>query len=318
MRSFVLSEADTERELREVQAYFRLPSIGLVEKDLYVVRAIATIAQVDAAPFILVFGGGTALARAHKLVKRMSEDVDFKIVPLPGAPVSRTKLRQQLGALRDRVTSALQAAGFAVDPTDTSNPRSRNESRYTIWQLPYGSTISGEEGLRPTIQVELTFAPLRLDTVEKPVSSFVAEAFARPPEVAGMSCVNLSETAAEKLVSLTRRTAMERAGLSRDPDPTLVRHIYDLHAMREYIDMDQLTRLVPLIAAADAQEFKNQYPAYAADSAAETQAAIAALRTDPIYRRRYDDFLSAMVYGDPYEFDLALGTVLLLADATIK
>jgi len=188
-----LSEADTERELREVQAYFRLPSIGLVEKDLYVVRAIAAIAKVDAAPFSLVFGGGTALARAHKLVKRMSEDVDFKIVPLPSAPVSRTKLRQQLGAMRDRVTTALQAAGFAVDPTDTSNPRSRNESRYTIWQLPYGSTISGEEGLRPTIQIELTYAPLRLDLVQRPVSSFVAEAFGRTPEIASTPCVTINQ-----------------------------------------------------------------------------------------------------------------------------
>ena len=69
---------------------FRLPSVGLVEKDLHVVRAIAALAAIDAAPFALVFGGGTALARAHSIVRRMSEDVDFKIVPLPAAPVSRS------------------------------------------------------------------------------------------------------------------------------------------------------------------------------------------------------------------------------------
>jgi hypothetical protein len=34
--------------------------------------------------------------------------------------------------------------------------------------------------------------------------------------------VSITETAAEKLVALTRRTAMQLAGLSRDPDPTLV------------------------------------------------------------------------------------------------
>jgi hypothetical protein len=62
-----------------------------------------------------------------------------------------------------------------------------------------------------------------------PVSSFVAEATNRQPEVPQLACVGLTETAAEKLVSLTRRTAMEMAGASRDPDPTLVRHIYDLH-----------------------------------------------------------------------------------------
>ena len=74
---------DALRELREVQAYFRLPGIGLVEKDLHVVRAIAAVAAIDASPFSVVFGGGTALARAHKFIRRMSEDVDFKIVPGP-------------------------------------------------------------------------------------------------------------------------------------------------------------------------------------------------------------------------------------------
>ena len=38
-------------------------------------------------------GGGTALARAHKIIRRMSEDVDFKIVPRPAAAVSRWVLR---------------------------------------------------------------------------------------------------------------------------------------------------------------------------------------------------------------------------------
>src|ERR1700732_4920435 len=40
----------------------------------------------------------------------------FKIVPAPAAPVSRSTVRQSLGALRDRITQALQAAGFAFDP----------------------------------------------------------------------------------------------------------------------------------------------------------------------------------------------------------
>ena len=76
------------------------------------------LAALDAAPFTLVFGGGTALARAHKLIRRMSEDVDFKIVPTPAAPVTRSGLHRQRSALRDRVTAALQAAGFAFDPKD--------------------------------------------------------------------------------------------------------------------------------------------------------------------------------------------------------
>jgi hypothetical protein len=309
---------DAQRELREVQAYFRLPSVGLVEKDLHVVRAIAALASIDAAPFTLVFGGGTALARAHRIVRRMSEDVDFKIVPLPAAPVSRSILRQRLGRLRDQVTQALQGANFAFDPRDPARTRSRNESRYTVWQLPYAAESGAGEALRPTIQIELTYAPLRQAPVLLPVSSFVAEAYGRPPEVPRIACVGVTETAAEKLVALTRRIAMELAGLSRDPDPTLVRHIYDLHLMQGHIDPGQVVALARDIAAADAKEFRNQYPAYAADIAGETRKALDALCADPAYRSRYRDFVSAMAYGERPEFDVALASVVVLVGQTIQ
>jgi len=63
--------------LRSVQEYFGLPSPALVEKDFYVVKALAAIAaiEVEALHVRLVFGGGTALSRAHRLIRRMSEDI---------------------------------------------------------------------------------------------------------------------------------------------------------------------------------------------------------------------------------------------------
>jgi len=295
--------------LRPVVDFFGLPSTATVTKDFYVVQAIKALASVDASPFTLVFGGGTALARAHKLVKRMSEDVDFKIVPPPSVSISLSKRRKLLSELRKRVNEALHAAGFAFDPADETTTWSRDANTYSVWHLPYGGGVGDARALRPTIQVEMTHAPLRLASVEKPVSSFVAEAYSKSPEVASIPCVSLTETAAEKLVSLTRRTAMERAGLSRAIDPTLVRHIYDLHAMRANIEIEQLARLVPLIAVADAREFGNQYPAYAADIMGETRSAIAALQHDDLYRQRYNDFMAAMVYGEQTEFRLAINTV---------
>ena len=67
--------------------------------------------------------------------------------------------------------------------------------------------------------------------------------------------------------------------------------------------------LARAIAEADAREFRNQYPAYAADIAGETRKALDALRTDPAYRSRYGDFVIAMAYGERPEFEKALGTV---------
>ena len=201
---------------------------------------------------------------------------------------------------------------------DEARTRSRNGNRYTVWQIPYADGSGAGEALRPTIQIELTYAPMRQAPVMLPVSSFVAEAFGREPEVARIPCVSVTETAAEKLVALTRRIAMELAGLSRDPDPTLVRHIYDLHLMQAHIDPGQVAALARDIAAADAKEFRNQYPAYAANIAGETRKALDAMRTDPAYRLRYRDFIIAMAYGERPEFDAAFTSVVALAEKTIQ
>jgi hypothetical protein len=295
--------------LRPVADFFGLPGTASVAKDFYVVRAIKALRAIDATPFMLIFAGGTALARAHKLVNRMSEDVDFKVVLPPPATLSRNGTRKQLGALHHQVTDALIKSGF----TDAPKEPARDENRYGVWNVPYVAASGAGEGLRPTIKIELNYARLRLPTITLPVSSFVTEAFKQPPEVTAIDCVSLTETAAEKLVSLTRRTAMELAGLSRDPDPTLVRHIYDLHALREHIDPIEVGNLAREIAKADAEEFGNQYPAYAEDIAGETQRALTAIRTDPVFRTRYDDFMAAMVYGERPDFDVAFAIVALLA-----
>ncbi len=300
-------------DLGPVVDFFGLPTKASVAKDFHVVRAIRAVMSVDAAPFTLIFGGGTALARAHKLVRRMSEDVDFKIVPQASAPVSRNGLRRELGRLGDKVTQALHDAGFAFDPADKTSLRSQNENRYTVWQLPYDSAGGAGQGLRTTIQIELTYSPLRLPPVTLPLSSFVAEAYGRPPEIPALACVSLTQTAAEKLVALTRRTAMEMAGLSRDIDPALIRHVYDLHMMKDHIDPDQVAALAGEIARTDATEFRNQYPAYADDLAGETRKALEALRTDPTHARRFGEFIAAMVYGEQTPYGDAMSTVTTLA-----
>jgi hypothetical protein len=60
-----LSDNPSLQDLLEVQEHFGLPSPALVEKDWYVVKALAAIVAAEVAPFRLVFGGGTALSRAR-------------------------------------------------------------------------------------------------------------------------------------------------------------------------------------------------------------------------------------------------------------
>jgi predicted nucleotidyltransferase component of viral defense system len=238
-------------DLRPIVDFFGLPNTAVVAKDFHVVRAVRALASLDATPFALIFGGGTALARAHKLMRRMSEDVDFKMVPLAPTPLSRSALQRQLSLLRERVSTALLAAGFVFDPQDRTHTWARNEYRYNVYHLPYGALGTA---LRPTIQVELTYATLRRPAVTCAFGSLIAEALGRSPEVPAIPCVSVTETAAEKLVALTRRLAMELAGLSRNPDPTLVRHIYDVHLMQAHCDPAEVAALARDIAVADAAD----------------------------------------------------------------
>ena len=70
-----MSDRPTFEELIEVRRQFNLPHEALVEKDWLVVRALAAIGAADKGPFQIVFQGGTALSRAHRVIERMSEDI---------------------------------------------------------------------------------------------------------------------------------------------------------------------------------------------------------------------------------------------------
>ncbi len=296
-------------EILAAQEHFGFARPTAIEKDWHILRAMGAIASTDAAPFKFVFAGGTSLARAHKIVQRMSEDVDFKITPLAADSISLNQRRKQLGSLRDRVTASLRAFGFSIDPADSAQLRSRDGNRYIIYQLSYANPNETAAHLRPTIQVELNYSALRRPWIDLPVASFVAEAFNRSPEITSIACVSVAETAAEKLVSLTRRTAMELAGVARVRDPTLVRHIYDLHVTSAYYDATEVAQLAREIMPRDAEEFANQFPAYRENPVEETRRALAALETEQHFAQRYTEFLQLMVYGVKPDFAEAMATI---------
>lgn len=249
-----MSDSPTLEELLDVRAFFDLPSADLVEKDFFVTKALAAITTIDTGPLRLIFGGGTALCRAHRLIQRMSEDVDLKIVS--DFEPSRPDLRR----LRTLISDALLTAGFRFDPNNRAHRDSGNESRYTIFRLPYVSLLHGEGVLRPEIQVEVVVSPLLHSAVDLPLRSFVAEAFDRPSEVLSLACVSITQTVAEKFVALTRRTAAEIADASGPRDATLVRHVYDLHVTRPHYDPVVVMNLVKNIMQLDASVFGNQFP----------------------------------------------------------
>jgi predicted nucleotidyltransferase component of viral defense system len=255
-----------------------------------------------------VFGGGTALSRAHGLIKRMSEDIDLRVVAA-GKP-SRKALR----TLRETVTKALQDAGFAFDPANPAHRKTMYEGNYTIYRLPYAPAAPGKGVLRPEIQIETAVFPLRRAAVVCAVSSFVAEAYGRGAELAAIECTSIPETAAEKLVALTHRAGAELAGLRKTRDPTLVRHVYDLHVIREHYDAADVAALAAEIMLADAELRGDKFPAYQKDPLGETLRAIEGIAADAGYAAAYAAFQRDMVYGDAPDFATAVGVLKAIAE----
>jgi len=304
----------------EVSEKLGLANPAIAEKDYFATQALQAIAEVDAELFTLVFGGGTSLAKAHGVIERMSEDVDFKIVLDPKAADELTgnSLRKKLRDLREKITSALATKGFDFDPDDEAHRASRNSSQYTIYRLPYLSAVSGYAYLRPEIQIETRLCSLRTDVEHLPCASLAATALGHQPEVLSVPCASIVETAAEKLVALVRRTSMQQASGLLDDDPALIRHVYDLHCVHNEFDVPTFADLARDISSQDAADFSGLSPDFSADQQSVALAAVDALMHEPVYAEQYLRFVTEMVYGAKPPFGEALDVVLTLANATWK
>ena len=265
---------------------------GLIEKDWQVVRAIGVIAEVDTTGMMPAFSGGTSLSKGWELIKRFSEDIDFKV----GEPAanSASRARRERTAYRHRVLEALTSAGFEL----VEKPDVGNESRFFSADLAYGAEFGAGQGLRPHIRVEMSFQTPALLPVERPIRSLIATAQRQPPEVASFPCVDPVETAADKLSALAWRV---RARDRRSPkdDPTIIRHLHDLAALEQHAI--SAPRFPELVQAACAADVGRGGGAPAGDTAAMFAEMLRRLETDPLWAREYEDFVRAVSFAGPGE-----------------
>lgn len=91
---------------------------GLVEKEWHVVRAIGVVAALDPDGARPVFSGGTSLSVGWGLIKRFSEDADFKVAMPEAANPSQG--RAQRRKFRERVLAALAGADFRLIGDDVT------------------------------------------------------------------------------------------------------------------------------------------------------------------------------------------------------
>ncbi len=290
---------------------------GVFEKDLLITEVLRTVVATDSDGIGLVFCGGTCLSKAHGLIARMSEDIDFKLVVPAG--LSRTARSRLLSQFKRRMTKVLEELGFEV-PGDQIV--ARDENNYSALNLHYQSRFAPVASLRPEIKLEFSARPPVLPTVPLPISAMLDTLIQAPTSSFQVECISVEETLAEKVLSFLRRTAEVRAGHNRaDCDDRLVRHLYDVRAIAR--GRQGLVRALPhahfaALVAGDAAQYRNQYPEFELDPVGQMRIVLNTLHHEAhSFESDYLQFVDELVYGEPVTFTEARAVFVELAECLL-
>jgi hypothetical protein len=174
----------------------------------------------------------------------------------------------------------------------------------------YPALFDTGPGLRPHIRIEMSLNAATLPPIARPLGSLVTLAQSRPPEITAFLCVDPVETAADKLSALAWRVLARRRGSDND-DPTIVRHVHDLTALKPHVATSDDFRTLVRKAMADDTGRGGEATA-SADPATLFAGMLDRLATDPLWATEYQDYVDAVSFAQPDErlgFDAALAAV---------
>lgn len=268
---------------------------AFVEKDWFVVQAIRQLVALGTDDITPVFSGGTALLKGYGLIKRFSEDIDFKLA-LSDAFLAKSgnQRRNILGGFRNALGAAWAAAGFTVTKVEA-----RDANGFLKFEMDYPTSLEPHGSLRPHILAEISAKPPRLPVQHRPLSSFVTQYRREPSEVESIACVDPVETAADKLSAFAWRMLTRDRGLE-DDDATIVRHLHDLAALEAAASAHP--DFPALLEAVLIDDSKRGGGAVAELGPADRLAAMRArLADDPLYADEYARFVGGMAFAGESE-----------------
>jgi len=283
---------------------------AMVEKDWHVTQALAFMANLNLTGYKIVFSGGTSLSKAHGLIKRFSEDIDFKVATEEASP-SKTALSK----FKNLVVDVFNEVGFAADRTSLT---ARDNNRFFSFNINYISYFAPIAGLRPHIKLEFTIAPPELPSTENRVNSFISHLKKDEPEVDKIRCIDPVEIAADKLSALVWRIP-KQAQEEKAQDRSLVRHIHDLAMLESRV---KSSTHFPALVLAALQRDNERNKEISALAPKEKFRLLLDNLTNEVekYRAEYDTFVKSVSYateGVVPNYDTAVNAVKRLIDFVI-
>lgn len=224
--------APSREELGVVAAALGTTEV-LIEKDWHVVQVLGLVSAIKFDGVTTVFSGGTSLSKAHNIIKRFSEDIDFRcILDFPPG----TSLNQQRNKRRDYFNEVKASLGKAEYRVITEDIRDGYKSFQLDVEYPSLITRKADAGLRPHIQLEMSFHSPVLAIAKKPIASFVGQNRGETAEVAEINCTDPVETGADKLAALAWRLTSAHLKTREDAyKPELMRHMHDIAALEKQL-----------------------------------------------------------------------------------
>ncbi len=126
---------------------------AIVEKDYYVVQLLKLISVLELEYHRFVFTGGTALAKSAIKTYRMSEDIDFKLVPNQAfhCLTSRSAKRKARKAVKQHIESSIiKNTTFSIE----DHASVKDEYRYFSFDIRYPQAYQIAPCLRPFVKLE--------------------------------------------------------------------------------------------------------------------------------------------------------------------
>ena len=276
-------------------------SAAILEKDILVTEALRALSGTvpDAT---LVFAGGTCLSKAHGLVKRMSEDVDLRVVVEGLSSLSRSAQRKRLRSVDTALRERLVAAGFEITDGDV---HVRNEHKNFAYELRYKSAYGQEASLRPSVLIEFVAYPPRLPTstieLRPLIDALTGRTTAEPVK---FSCIAVEETYCEKIVSYLRRAAEHIAGREHSQyEERHARHVYDVHCIESQHFANPAAKrpsaeFIQALIDTEAHQFGGRGEGFDADPIRAMVETLVAVAERKDFKEHYTRFTSDLIYGD--------------------
>lgn len=265
---------------------------AFVEKDWYSVQVLSAIANFESDEITTIFSGGTSLSKGFGLLKRFSEDLDFRCRYQVERSVSQ--LRKVSSAYRKQIVGEINSSDHvSLNDSDISVA-----SNYIKFPLGYSQKQFDHASLRAGLQVEFSFTQPRLEPEIREIQSLVS-LYTEGAAETKMLCLSPVETASDKLSALTWRV-LKRDRKDASDDPAMIRHLHDLCALKSIVhdNKDLFIKTASSAFEGDQSTGKRDTEKGFSDS---MKSALAQLKNDKEYGNEYSHFVEAMSYADDDE-----------------